>query len=242
MEKTPALQVDHLNVNYDKVSVLWDISFSIPKGKLVAVLGPNGAGKSTLLKSLLGFVKPLSGKVSFLGKPLKKSSVAYVPQRNCVDWDFPITVFDVVLMGSYGRRGFLGFIKKEDKISAKKALAQVGLEEFAQRQISELSGGQQQRVFIARALVQKAEVYLMDEPFAAVDASTEKALIDILKKLTAEGKTVFVVHHDLLSVSLHFDHVLLLNGVLVSCGPTGEAFTQEHLEKAYGSSLPCLGV
>ncbi len=242
MEETPALQVDHLNVSYDKVSVLWDISFSIPKGKFVAVLGPNGAGKSTLLKALLGLVKPLSGKVLFLGKPYKQNTVAYVPQRNCVDWDFPITVFDVVLMGSYGRRGFWGRIRKEDKVAVQRALAQVGLEAFAERQISELSGGQQQRVFIARALVQEAEIYLMDEPFAAVDVSTEKVLIEILKELVEQGKTVLVVHHDLLSVVERFDHVILLNGVLVSCGPVEEAFTAKLLEKAYGGPLPSLGM
>lgn len=235
---TAALKVDQLTVNYDKTPVLWEISFEVPAGVLVGVIGPNGAGKSTLLKAVLGIVKPLSGQVEFLGGPLKKvrQRVAYVPQRSSVDWDFPITALDVVLMGRYGRLGVMQWPKAADKEAAKRALDMVGMLPFAQRQISELSGGQQQRLFIARALLQEADIYLMDEPFAGVDMATEKAIIALLDKLKSEGKTVFVVHHDLGSVDRYFDWVVMLNTCLIACGPVSEVFHQEAVMRTYGRS------
>ncbi len=236
MDEKKALTVDQLSVNYDKVPVLWDLNFSIPKGKLVGILGPNGAGKSTLLKALLGIIKPLSGRIEFLGEPYKKArkSVAYVPQRSAVDWDFPITVFDVVLMGRYGKTGLFKRVKKSDKEAVERTLEMVGLESFANRQIGELSGGQQQRVFIARALLQEAEIYLMDEPFAGVDIATEKVIVSIFDELRSKGKTLFVVHHDLNSVDQYFDWVILLNTSLIACGPVEEVFNREMLLKTYG--------
>lgn len=236
MDQKQALKVQQLSVNYDQISVLWDLNFSIPSGKLVGVIGPNGAGKSTLLKTLLGIVKPLSGRVEFLGQPYKKvrRSVAYVPQRSAIDWDFPITVFDVVLMGRYAKSGFFQRLKRADKEAVTRALASVGLESFADRQIGELSGGQQQRVFIARALLQEADIYLMDEPFAGVDIATEKVIVSIFDELRSRGKTLLVVHHDLNSVDQYFDWVLLLNTSLIACGPVEEVFHKETLLKAYG--------
>ncbi len=232
----PAISVHQLTVNYDKVPVLWDLHFSIPTGKLVGIIGPNGAGKSTLLKALLGIVKPLSGRIEFLGQPYKKvrKSIAYVPQRSSVDWDFPITVFDVVLMGRYSKGGLFGRMKKADIEAASRALTSVGLESFAHRQIGELSGGQQQRVFLARALLQEAEIYLMDEPFAGVDLATEKVIISIFDQLRTQGKSLFVVHHDLNSVEQYFDWTILLNTSLIACGPVEEVFHKENLAKTYG--------
>jgi manganese/zinc/iron transport system ATP- binding protein len=224
MEEIQALRVEQLTVNYDKIPVLWDINFSVPTGKLVGIIGPNGAGKSTLLKALLGIVKPLSGRIEFLAQPYKKvrKSVAYVPQRCSVDWDFPITVFDVVLMGRYSKSGLFKRLKKADKEAVLRALTAVGLESFAHRQIGELSGGQQQRLFIARALLQESDVYLLDEPFAGVDITTEKVIISIFDDLRSKGKTLFVVHHDLNSVDQYFDW------------PVEEVFHKELLSKTYG--------
>lgn len=224
------IEAEELNVNYGKISVLWDVSFQIPKGLLVGLIGPNGAGKSTLLKAALGLVKPLSGKISLSG------GVAYVPQRESVDWDFPITAEEVVLMGRYGRLGLFGRPRKADRMAASAALEQVGMLSYAHRQISQLSGGQQQRLFIARALVQNADIFLLDEPFAGVDLATEKAIMDLLRTLKAQGKTVLIVHHDLPSVEEYFDWVLLLNTRLLGCGPIKEVFTRDHLAKAFGKS------
>lgn len=231
-----ALSVQQLTVNYDKVPVLWDLHFSIPVGKLVGIIGPNGAGKSTLLKALLGIVKPLAGRIEFLGRPYKKvrKSIAYVPQRSAIDWDFPITVFDVVLMGRYSKSGLFSRMKKADKEAVYRALASVGLESFADRQIGALSGGQQQRVFLARALLQEADIYLMDEPFAGVDMATEKVIVSIFDQLRAQGKSLFVVHHDLNSVEQYFDWAILLNTSLIACGPVEEVFHKENLSKTYG--------
>lgn len=236
MEKKLALKVEHLSVSYGKTSVLWDINLSIPSGRLVGVLGPNGAGKSTLLKALTGFLCPVSGSVEFLGASYKKNKqlIAYVPQRTTVDWDFPVSVFDVVCMGCYGRKGLFGRITKEDRALTEKALKQVGLESLADRQINELSGGQQQKVFIARSLVQQAEIYLMDEPFAGIDVATEKTIMGILEELRSQGKTIFVVHHDLASVKKYFDWVVLLNTSLIGSGPVSEVFHEENICKAYG--------
>lgn len=234
----PALSVCQLTVNYGHTPVLWDINFDLPPGNVVGILGPNGAGKSTLLKTCLGLIHPLSGCVKFLGSPLSKvrKRVAYVPQRESVDWDFPITVMDLVLMGRYGRLGLFRRPKREDYDAVKQALQVVGLTELSQRQISQLSGGQQQRAFLARALVQEAEVYLLDEPFAGVDLTTEQILIERLWDLRNQGKTVCIVHHDLNTVESYFDWVVLLNLSLVASGSVKETFTPEVLEATYGRS------
>ncbi len=233
-----AVTVENLTVQYEKTPALWEIDFSIPAGMLVGVLGPNGAGKSTLIKALLGILKPISGSISFFGMPYKgmKKKIAYVPQRTSVDWDFPITVLDVVLMGRYGKLGLLKWVGKKDRIAAEKVLERVGMLPFAQRQIRELSGGQQQRVFLARALLQDADLYFMDEPFAGIDMATEKALVDLLADLKAEGKTLFIVHHDLTTVKNYFDWVILLNSCLIACGPVADVFHEDNLKKAYGTS------
>lgn len=231
-----ALKVDQLTVNYDKTAVLWDIHFEIPKGKMVAIVGPNGAGKSTLLKSLLGMASPLSGTVEFYGKPFKKvrQKIAYVPQRSSVDWDFPITAFELVLMGRYGQLGYFKWPKKADKEAARRAMEMVGMLSFADRQISQLSGGQQQRLFIARALLQDADFYLMDEPFAGVDMATEKAIIALLDALKSQGKTLCVVHHDLSTVDAYFDWVIMLNTCLIASGPVVDVFNKETIMRTYG--------
>jgi manganese/zinc/iron transport system ATP- binding protein len=232
----PAIEVHDLTVAYRDKPVLWDIDLSVPAGVLMAVVGPNGAGKTTLIRSMLGLVRPVSGRVLIRGKPYRAADrlVAYVPQRGSVDWDFPTTVFDVVLMGTYGRLGWVRRPGKAEKTLANDALAKVGLSDLAHRQISQLSGGQQQRVFLARALVQQAPVYFMDEPFQGVDAVTERAIVDILRELRTEGRTVLVVHHDLSTVREYFDWVTLLNVRKVASGPAAEAFTPANLRAAYG--------
>ena len=238
MDEVNAVKVEQLVVHYDKTPVLWEINFEIPKGQLVGIIGPNGAGKSTLLKTLLGIHKPLAGQISFFGRPYKEmqKQIAYVPQRSSVDWNFPISVLDVVLMGRYGKLGILKWAKKSDRDAAKEALDRVGMLPFAKRQISALSGGQQQRVFLARALLQEADLYFMDEPFAGVDMATEKALVELLTTLKSEGKTLFIVHHDLTTVKSYFDWVILLNSCLIDHGPVEEVFHEENLKRAYGSS------
>lgn len=231
-----AIDIRHLSVNYDKTSALWDINVMIPKGVLVGVIGPNGAGKSTLLKALLGFVRPLTGTTTFFGKPFKKvrDRVAYVPQKGNIDWDFPITVFDVVLMGRYQKLKGLKWYRKADKQAAQKILARLEMESLADRQISELSGGQQQRLFIARALLLEADILLLDEPFAAIDQATEELLIQLLKELRDQGKTILVVHHDLKTAESYFDHALLLNTSLVASGECKTVLTSDNLARAYG--------
>lgn len=233
------LDVRHLTVAYHDKPVLKDITFSVPEGTLLAVVGPNGAGKSTLLKSVLGLVPKTAGEVRLFGEPYRRAKrrIGYVPQRESVDWDFPTNALDVVLMGRYGHVGWIKRPGKRDKDMAMACLEKVGMVEYANRQISQLSGGQQQRVFLARALAQEAEVYLMDEPFSGVDAATEKAILNILKTLNAEGKTVVVVHHDLQTVSEYFDWVLLLNVRTIAIGPTSNTLTPENLQKAYGGRL-----
>lgn len=236
MSDAPALLVKQLTVNYDKVPVLWDIHFSIPAGNTVGVIGPNGAGKSTLLKAILQMIDPLSGKVEFFGLPFKKARarIAYVPQRSSVDWDFPITALEVVMMGLYGRLGLFAWCGSKEKKEALNALEMVGMSSFADRQISQLSGGQQQRVFIARALLQDADLYFMDEPFAGVDMATEQSIMQLLRDLKAKGKTLFIVHHDLNTVESYFDWVIMLNTSLVACGPVKEVWTDSALSETYG--------
>lgn len=231
-----ALEVNDLTVAYRYKPVLWDIDLKIPHGILMGIVGPNGAGKTTLIKAILGLVQPVAGSVKIFGKPYKKarSKVAYVPQKGSVDWDFPTNVLDVVLMGTYGKLGWIKRPGKEEKKQALEALEKVGMLEFRNRQISELSGGQQQRVFLARALLENAEIYFMDEPFQGVDATTEKAIIKLLKELGSQGKTVIVVHHDLQSVPEYFDWVTFLNVKKVAAGPVKEIFNDDNLTKTYG--------
>lgn len=232
------VEVEDMTVAYQVKPVLWDIDLKVPKGVLMAIVGPNGAGKSTLLKAMLNLIRPISGSVLFNGQSYEKQRkyIGYVPQRGSVDWDFPTTVLDVVLMGRYGHIGWIKRIDKKDKELAKDALKKVAMEDYAQRQISQLSGGQQQRVFLARALVQDADIYFMDEPFQGVDAKTEKAVIEILKELLKREKTVVVVHHDLQTVKDYFDWVTLINTQLIASGPVEEVFTEENLRKAYRST------
>lgn len=224
------LEAKHLSVNYGKTPVLWDICLQIPEARLVGIIGPNGAGKSTFLKAALGIVKPLSGKIEFTKSP----KIAYVPQKDSVDWDFPISVFDVVIMGRYTNLSYFKRIKKADKEAAYLALEQVGLLSLAKRQINELSGGQKQRLFIARALIQDADVYFLDEPFAGVDVTSEKVIFDLLLQLKNKGKTIFVVHHDLTSIESYFDYLILLNLRLIASGPLMEVFNSDNLSKTFG--------
>ncbi len=232
----PAVAVHDLTVAYRDKPALWDIDLTVPSGVLMAVVGPNGAGKTTLLKAMLGLLRPVSGRVLIHGQPYatRKQSVAYVPQRTSVDWEFPTTVADVVTMGTYGQLGWFRRPGHRQKEATRDALDRVGMTAFADRQINQLSGGQQQRVFLARALVQQAPVYFMDEPFQGVDAPTELAIVEILKELRAQGRTVLVVHHDLSTVPTYFDHVLLLNVRTVASGPTAEVFTDANVKATYG--------
>jgi manganese/zinc/iron transport system ATP- binding protein len=239
----PAIEVNDLTVAYKFKPVLWDIDLNIPEGVMMAIVGPNGAGKSTLIKALLQIVKPLAGQVTMLGQPYQKvrSKIGYVPQKGSVDWDFPTTVRDVVLMGTYGKLGWIKRPGVKQGELADSAIDKVGLTAYANRQISQLSGGQQQRVFLARALVQEAEVYFMDEPFQGVDATTEKAIVRILKELKDTGKTVIVVHHDLQTVTEYFDWVTFLNVRKIASGPAKEIFTEKNLELTYGTKLAISG-
>lgn len=232
-----AIKVDDLTVAYHQKPVLWDIDWEVPQGALLAIVGPNGAGKSTLIKSILGIVEPLAGTVSILGDTYEsqKKKIAYVPQRGSVDWDFPTNVLDVVMMGTYGGLGWVKRPGRKERQKAIEALEKVGMLEFKSRQISQLSGGQQQRVFLARALVQDAQIYLMDEPFQGVDATTELAIINILKSLNKSGKTVVVVHHDLDTVPEYFNWVTLLNVKIIANGAIKNTFNTENLKKTYGS-------
>ncbi|MCX7737610.1 MAG: metal ABC transporter ATP-binding protein [Candidatus Kapabacteria bacterium] len=231
-----AVNIDDLTVAYKFKPVLWDIDLDIPEGIMMAIVGPNGAGKSTLIKAILNIIKPIAGTILIFGEPYQKNRhlVAYVPQKGSVDWDFPTTALDVVLMGTYGRLGWIKRPGSKEKKAALEALEKVGMLEFRKRQISQLSGGQQQRIFLARALVQNAKLYFMDEPFQGVDATTEKAIINILKELRSSGKTVVVVHHDLQTVPEYFDWVTFLNVKKVATGPVKDIFNDDNLIKTYG--------
>ena len=235
MKNNTAVSINDLTVAYDDKPVLWDIDLDIKKGTLMAIVGPNGAGKSTRIKAMLNLIKPITGCISFFGSSYKKerSKIAYVPQRGSVDWDFPTTALDVVEMGRYGKIGWIKRVGKSDRKIAVDAIKKVGMEGFEKRQISQLSGGQQQRIFLARALVQDAEIYFMDEPFQGVDAKTEKSIINILKKLRDEGKTVIVVHHDLQTVEEYFDYITFINVAVISSGKVKEIFNRENIEKTY---------
>ena len=237
------LSVHDMTVAYHRRPVLWDVDYDAPDKALIAIVGPNGAGKSTFIKACLGLVPMASGRVEIYGRPYRRQRdiVGYVPQRESVDWDFPVTALDVVAMGRYGKIGWCRPVTKKHRQASLEALEQVGMADYAKRQISQLSGGQQQRVFLARALAQEAKVYFMDEPFAGVDASTEVAIVEVLRRLRAEGSSVICVHHDLQTVSEYFDHVVLLNTRVVAAGPVGETFTPQNLQRTYGGRLTLLG-
>lgn len=242
MPSPAPLEVHDLTVAYHKKPVLYGIDLTIPQGNLIGIIGPNGAGKSTLIKAVMGLMPVSSGWVKVFGKPYKENChrVGYVPQRESVDWDFPVSVMDVVLMGRYGHLRLAQRPTKNDHEIARECLEKVKMLPFANRQIGNLSGGQQQRVFLARALAQESDLYLMDEPFVGVDAATESAIITLLRELKARGKTLLVVHHDLPSAKEYFDQLILLNMRLVAFGPTQEVFTSEILQTTYGGRLTIL--
>lgn len=242
LKSTLPLEIHDLTVAYTKRPVLYGIDLEVPQGSIVGVVGPNGAGKSTLIKAIMGLLPVASGWVEVFGEPFKKAvtRVGYVPQRESVDWDFPVNALDVVLMGRYGRLGPFKRPNKSDKNIAMACLEKVKMAPYAKRQISNLSGGQQQRVFLARALAQESDLYLMDEPFVGVDAATESAIIEILRELQSQGKTLIVVHHDLTTAPDYFDRILLLNMRVVAYGNTKDVFTFENLQNAYGGRLSIL--
>jgi manganese/zinc/iron transport system ATP- binding protein len=238
----PAITVRDLTVAYREKPVLWDVDLDVPAGVLMAIVGPNGAGKTTLIKAIMGLIRAVAGTVSVYDKPYdeQRRLVGYVPQRGSVDWDFPTTVLDVVTMGLYGNLGWVRRPGRKERDLALQALEKVGMKQYAERQISQLSGGQQQRVFLARALVQDAQVYLMDEPFQGVDATTERAIVTLLQELREAGKTVVVVHHDLQTVPDYFDWVTLLNVRLIASGPVKEVFNEQNLRLTYGGRVAFL--
>jgi manganese/zinc/iron transport system ATP- binding protein len=238
----PIVELHDLTVSYNKKPVLWDIDLTLPPSSIIGIIGPNGAGKSTLLKAMMGLVDISSGYVKMFDKDLDqvRSRVSYVPQKESVDWDFPASVLDVVLMGRYGKMGLFTRPRKADREVAMECLRQVDMADYAKRQISQLSGGQQQRVFLARALAQEADLYFMDEPFAGVDAATEKAIIGLMKTMSKQGKSVVVVHHDLQSAREYFDWVVLLNLRLIASGPARQVLTGELLQETYGGKLTLL--
>lgn len=234
------LTVENLCLSYSKKTpVIQEVCFSVKEKELLGIIGPNGAGKTSLLKAIVGLKKIDSGNIKLFGGPIQKSltKISYVPQRQSIDWDFPITVGEVALMGRYGKLGLLKRPSKQDYAIARQSIERVGLENFFDAPISELSGGQQQRTFLARALAQESELYFMDEPFAGLDLATERAIIDILKDLCSEGKSILVVHHDLSTVDKYFNRVLLINKKIHACGPTQEVFTSENLQKTYEGKL-----
>jgi manganese/zinc/iron transport system ATP- binding protein len=239
---TPILDIHDVTVAYQRKPVVWDVDLIMEKPQLAAIVGPNGAGKSTLIKAILGLLPMASGSVKVLGEPVarQRKKIGYVPQRESVDWDFPVSVLDVVLMGTYGQLGWFRRPGRVERDWARQCLAKVGLLPFERRQIGQLSGGQQQRVFLARALAQKAEIYFMDEPMAGVDAATERIIFELLRELRQQGKTIIAVHHDLRTVPQYFDWVALLNMRLVASGPVATTFTPENLRKTYGGRLAIL--
>ncbi|MFP6887948.1 MAG: metal ABC transporter ATP-binding protein [Opitutales bacterium] len=241
-DPVPPLEIHDLTVSYERKPVLYGIDVTVEPGALVGVVGPNGAGKSTLIKTIMGIVPSSGGWVKVFGQPFDKAvtRVGYVPQRESVDWDFPVSVMDVVLMGRYGHAGLLRRVGKRDREIARDCLQKVNMTPFASRQIGNLSGGQQQRVFLARALAQESDLYLMDEPFAGVDAATETAIVELLRELKERGKTLLIVHHDLATAREYFDKLLLLNMRLVAYGGVEEVFNAELLQKTYGGRLTIL--
>ncbi len=236
MEKAIAIHGEDLTISYGASPVIWDVDFDIYSASKTAIVGPNGAGKSTLLKGILGLIKPISGQILIYDKPYKEviKRVSYVPQSGSVNWDFPATVLDVVLMGRYVHLGWIKRPRAEDKTIAKNALEQMGMLEYAGRHISQLSGGQKQRVFLARAIAQQADLYILDEPLAGVDIKTEAFIMKILTEFRNQGKTVVVVHHDLNTVEQYFDNIVLINKQILGAGSVAEVFNEENIEKAYG--------
>lgn len=237
-----ALHVEDLTVTYGQAPALLDIDIDVPPGVMAAIVGPNGSGKSTFIKACLGLVSPMAGHIRAFGHPVSdvRSKIGYVPQRTSVDWDFPTTVLDVVTMGLYGQLGWFRRPGRAEREKAMAALAELGMQDYATRQIGQLSGGQQQRVFIARALVQDADLYFLDEPMAGVDATTEAMIIALLHRLRDQGKTVIVVHHDLSTVRRWFDWLIMLNGAVIAQGPVAATYTAENLRRAYGGQLAVL--
>ncbi len=233
------LVVQGLTVSYGDKPAVFSLEFTIPPASMAAIVGPNGAGKSTVLKAILSIVPAVSGTITCFGRPIaeQRQHIAYVPQRASVDWDFPTSVIDVVLMGCYRKLGLFGFVTKSQRQAALACLERVGMADFADRQIGQLSGGQQQRVFLARALAQEARLYLLDEPFAGVDAATERTIIDVLQSLRSEGRTIICVHHDLTTVAEYFDHVLLINVRKIADGPIATTFNADNLQLTYGGRL-----
>lgn len=242
MPTSPAISVKGLSVSYERKLVLSNIYLEIEHGFLYGIIGPNGAGKSTLFKALLGLLDPNAGEILVEGQSIKanRKRVVYVPQKSDVDWSFPATVLDVVLMGRYPHKKLFQRLDKEDKQMAMAALEEMGIADLSKRQIGELSGGQQQRVFLSRALCQQADIFFLDEPFVGVDMTTEEKIIQLLKKLASEGKTLLVVHHDLSTVREYFDKVILLNQRLIASGDTEDTFTDERIAQTYGGQLPIL--
>lgn len=238
-----ALDVQDLTVSYGRGPVVQSVSFGVNKGDLIGIIGPNGAGKSTMIKAMVGAHPPDSGTIRVFDDAGRRATrrITYVPQRGEVDWDFPVTVKDVVTQGRYGKVGLIGRFSSEDRALIDESIESVGIADLQTRQIGELSGGQQQRVFLARALAQQGDVYLLDEPFVGVDAATEHAIVDVLRRLRDQGKAVMVVHHDLSTAREYFDKVLLLNRELIAFGPVDEVFTEELLQKTYGGRLTVLG-
>ena len=236
------LSVHSMTVAYQQRPVLWDMEYEAPTEALIAIVGPNGAGKSTFIKACLELIPRATGLVEFWGSPYKRirSRIGYVPQRESVDWDFPVSALEVACMGRYGMLGWIKRVTREHKEKAHSYLAQVGMADYANRQINQLSGGQQQRVFLARALAQEADLYFMDEPFAGVDAATEKSIVEVLRTLKNNGKTVIAVHHDLSTVPEYFEYVLMINTRLVASGKISEVFHEENLRKTYGGRLTLL--
>lgn len=236
------LETHNLTVSYNRRPVLWNVDFELPAGHIIGIIGPNGSGKTTLLKAIMGLVKPSSGYVKLFNQDLDevRNRVSYVPQRESVDWDFPASVMDVVLMGRYKSSNLFKRITQKDKDIAAEALEKVNMLEYSNRQINQLSGGQQQRVFIARSLAQGADLYIMDEPFVGVDAATEEAILHLFSEMKKEGKTVIVVHHDLQTAKVYFDWIVLLNTRMVAAGPKDEIFNEELLQEAYGGRLNVL--
>ncbi|MFP6899972.1 MAG: metal ABC transporter ATP-binding protein [Opitutales bacterium] len=241
-DPAPPLEIHDLTVSYERKPVLYGVDLTLESGSLVGVVGPNGAGKTTLIKTIMGIVPANGGWVKIFGQPYSKAvtRVGYMPQRESVDWDFPVTVMDLVLMGRYGHAGLMRRVGKRDREIARECLEKVNMSPFADRQIGNLSGGQQQRVFLARALAQESDLYLMDEPFVGVDAATETAIVELLRELRNRGKTLVVVHHDLSTARQYFDQLILLNMRLVAYGPVEETFTSELLQKTYGGRLTIL--
>ena len=237
-----SIEVKGLSVSYERKRILTNIFLEVEDSNIYGVVGPNGAGKSTLFKSILGLIDINSGDIKVLGGDIEevRKKVAYVPQKDDVDWSFPATVMDIVLMGRYPHKKILERINKKDKAIATQALEDIGIADLADRQIGQLSGGQQQRVFIARALCQEADIFFLDEPFVGVDILTEEKIIHILKKLASEGKTLLVVHHDLSTVEEYFDKVILLNQRLIAYGDMETTFTKENMSKCYGSQMTIL--